>query len=79
MRTSSVKAVQKATILVVPSYGFEDYLKDFSLEELGGKTIISSTVDDARVAFLKERGVDVIIDTTPKILEHVVAPNVWRP
>lgn len=70
------KAVQKATILVVPFLGFDDYLKDFTLEELGGKTIITSTAYDERVAFLKERGVDVIIDTTPKILERVVAPNV---
>ncbi len=70
------KAMQKATIIVVPNYGFDDYLKNATLEELGGKTIISSTVNDDRVAFLKERGVDVIIDTTPKILQRVVAPNV---
>ena len=70
------KAMQKASILVVPNYGFDEYLEKATLEELGGKTIISSTVDDERVAFLKERGVDVIIDTTPKILERVVAPNV---
>lgn len=70
------KAAQKANIIVVPAFGFEDYLKDFTLEELGGKTIITSTADDEQVAFLKERGVDVIIDTTPKILQRVVAPNV---
>jgi predicted amino acid dehydrogenase len=70
------KAMQKANIIVVPNYGFDDYLQNAALEELGGKTIISATVDDDRVAFLKERGVDVIIDTTPKILERVVAPNV---
>jgi len=70
------KAMQKANIIVVPSYHFHDYLEDVSLEELGGKTIITSTAYDERVEFLKERGVDVIIDTTPKILERVVAPNV---
>jgi predicted amino acid dehydrogenase len=70
------KAAQKANIIVVPFSGFDDYLKDFTLEELGGKTIITSTAYDERVAFLKERGVDVIIDTTPKILQRVVAPNV---
>jgi predicted amino acid dehydrogenase len=70
------KAAQKANIIVVPFFGFDDYLKDFTIEELGGKTIITSTAYDERVAFLKERGVDVIIDTTPKILQRVVAPNV---
>jgi predicted amino acid dehydrogenase len=70
------KAMQKASIVVVPFLGFDDYMKDFGLEELGGKTIITSTAYDERVAFLKERGVDVIIDATPKILERVVAPNV---
>jgi len=70
------KAMQKANIIVVPSYNFYDYLEDTSLEELGGKIIITSTAYDDRVEFLKERGVDVIIDPTPKILERVVAPNV---
>ena len=70
------KAMQKANIIVVPFYGFDDYLHKISLEELGGKTIITSTAYDDRVAFLKERGVDVIIDTTPNVLERVVAPNV---
>jgi predicted amino acid dehydrogenase len=70
------KAMQKADIIVVPSYDFEGYLKDAGLEELGAKTIITSTAYDERVAFCKERGVDVIIDTTPKILQRIVAPNV---
>lgn len=70
------KAMQKATIIVVPYYNFYEYLKETSIEELGGKTIITSTAYDDRVDFLKARGVDVIIDTTPKVLERVVAPNV---
>ncbi len=70
------KAMQKASIIVVPYNNFYDYLQDTTLEELGGKTIITSTAYDERVEFLKERGVDVIIDTTPKILQKVVGPNV---
>lgn len=70
------KAMQKATIIVVPHHNFYEYLKDTSIEELGGKTIITSTACDDRVEFLKARGVDVIIDTTPKILERVVGPDV---
>ncbi|MEZ4565717.1 MAG: hypothetical protein R2860_01710 [Desulfobacterales bacterium] len=70
------KAIQKANILVVPSYDFYDYLKDCGLEELGGKTIITATVYQDRLQYLQERGVDVIIDCTPKILEQVVGFNV---
>jgi predicted amino acid dehydrogenase len=70
------KAMQKANIIVVPCYRFYEYLEDTTLEELGGKTIITSTAYDDRVRFLKERGVEIIIDTTPKILQRVVAPNV---
>jgi predicted amino acid dehydrogenase len=70
------KAMQKANIIVVPCYDFDRYLQNAGLEELGGKTIITATASDARVTFLKERGVDVIIDTTPKILKRVVAPDV---
>ncbi|MFZ5573339.1 MAG: dehydrogenase [Thermodesulfobacteriota bacterium] len=69
------KAMQKANIIVVPHHDFHEYLKNTSIEELGGKTIITSTAYDDRISFLKERGVDVIIDTTPKILERVVPPN----
>lgn len=70
------KAMQKADVIVVPFYNFYEYLKEAGLEELGGKIVITSTVYDDRVTFLKERGVDVIIDTTPKILEQVVGANV---
>jgi len=70
------KAMQKADIIVAPHYNFDGYFKNAGLEELGGKTIITSTVYDKRVTFLKEKGVDIIIDTTPKILQRVVAPNV---
>jgi len=70
------KAIQKANIIVVPTYNFYEYLKGCGLEELGGKTVISATVYEDRIQFLKERGVDVIIDCTPKILEQVVGLNV---
>ncbi|ETR70697.1 MAG: Shikimate/quinate 5-dehydrogenase [Candidatus Magnetoglobus multicellularis str. Araruama] len=70
------KAMKKATVIVVPYYDFYHYLADCSLEELGGKIVITSTAYDDRVSFLHERGVDVIIDTTPKVLEKVVDVNV---
>ncbi len=70
------KAMQKANVIVVPYYGFYDYLEKCTLEELGGKIIITATAYDDRIQFLKERGVNVVIDSTPKILERVVAVNV---
>lgn len=70
------RAIQKNHTLVVPAFEFEKYLMNCGLEELGGKTIISATVYEDRIQFLKERGVHTIIDCTPKILEHVVGFNV---
>ncbi len=70
------KAMQKAQIIVVPYHNFYDYVGDCTPEELGGKTIITTTAYDDRIEFLKNQGVDVIIDTTPKLLKRVVGVNV---
>lgn len=70
------KAMQKATVIIVPYEGFYEYLDACTLEELGGKTVITSTAYDDRVEFLKKRGVDVIIDATPRILQRVVQVDV---
>ncbi|MBF0101717.1 MAG: dehydrogenase [Desulfobacterales bacterium] len=72
------KAVQKSFVIVVPSYKFYDHLKSYTVEELGRKIIITSTAYDDRIQFLKERGVDAVIDTTPKILERVVGLSVYE-
>ncbi len=70
------RALQQANIIVVPYYNFHQYLINCGLKELSGKTVITATAYDDRVKFLKERGVDVIIDSTPKILENVVGVSV---
>jgi len=70
------KAMQKAHIIVVPYHNFYDYVEDCTPEELGGKTIITTTAYEDRIEFLKNQGVDVIIDTTPKLLKRVVGVNV---
>ena len=70
------QAIRDAHIIVVPYYDFFRYLENSAVDELGGKTVITATAYDDRVNFLKERGVDVIIDTTPKILEKVVGVSV---
>ena len=70
------QAVQQAHIVVVPYYNFHQYLRNCGVKELSGKTVITATAYDDRLKFLKERGVDVIIDSTPKILENVVGVSV---
>jgi predicted amino acid dehydrogenase len=70
------QAIEKAQILVVPHQHFHHYLDPFDLEDLNGKTVITSTAFDDRVSYLKEKGVDVIIDTTPKLLKHVAGLSV---
>ncbi len=70
------KAMQKAFMIMVPYHDFYDYLGHCTLEELGKKIVMTSTVYDDRIKFLKERGVDVIIDITPMPLDRVVDVNV---
>ncbi len=70
------QAIEKSQILVVPHRHFYQYLDPFTLEELNGKTVITATAFDDRIDYLKEKGVDVIIDTTPKLLKHVAGVSV---
>jgi len=70
------QAIEKSQILVVPHGHFYKYLEPFGLEDLNGKTVITSTAYDDRIDYLKEKGVDVIIDTTPKLLKNVVGVSV---
>jgi len=70
------QAIEKSRILVVPHRYFYKYLDPFSLEDLNGKTVITSTAFDDRVEYLKDKGVDVIIDTTPKLLKHIAGVSV---
>lgn len=70
------QSIEKSQILVVPHRQFYRYLDPYALEELNGKTVITSTAYDDRVDYLKEKGVDVIIDTTPKLLKNVAGVSV---
>lgn len=66
------KAVKKANILVIPHEGFYEYIEDFSGDDLEGKVVITTTAYDDRTDLLTQLGVDMIIDTTPKLIEPVV-------
>jgi len=69
-------AIQRASIVAIPYFGFYRYAEKCSRKELEGKIILTSTAYQDRVALLAERGVQTIIDTTPQILERVVSISV---
>ncbi|MCP3873261.1 MAG: dehydrogenase [Desulfobacteraceae bacterium] len=66
------RAVEKANVLVIPHEGFYDYIQDFSGEDLEGKIVITTTAYEDRIDLLTQLGVEVIIDTTPQLIEPVV-------
>jgi hypothetical protein len=49
--------------VVVATY---EELIGFGLEDLAGKTLITSAISDERLAELASRGVDMVLDTTPQ-------------
>ncbi len=65
------KAMQDATVIVAPVHE----LDTFGAEELAGKTIITSTVNDRRIAHFKEKGVHLVIDGSPMLFDHVLGPS----
>ena len=70
------QAIRKSHVLVVPHNQFYNVLDPYGVEDLKGKTVITATAYDDRVDYLKDKGVDVIIDTTPKLLKNVVGVSV---
>lgn len=70
------QGVRKSHVLVVPHYNFYKYLDNLSREDLEGKTVITSTAYDDRIEYLNEKGVAVIIDTTPQVLKRVVGVSI---
>ena len=65
------KALQKATVVVAPVHE----LDDLGLEELAGKTLITATVNDERMAQLRDKGVSMVIDGSPTMNGHVLGAN----
>ncbi len=65
------KAMQNATVIVAPVHE----LDGFGLEDLAGKTIITSTVNDERIEQFRDKGVNLIVDGAPFLFDHVLAPN----
>ncbi len=67
------KAVQKATVIVAPVHE----LDDCGMEELAGKTILTSTVSDERMAVFAAKGVHLVIDGAPVIEGHTLGPDLF--
>ncbi len=65
------KAMQKASVIVAPVHE----LDEFGLEELAGKTVITATVSDARLAQLAQKGVYGVIDGAPVMHGHALGPD----
>ena len=65
------KAMQKSSVIVAPVYE----LDEFGLEELAGKTIITSTVSDERMSLLRDKGVHMVIDGAPVMHGHTLGPD----
>jgi predicted amino acid dehydrogenase len=70
------KAIQQASVIVVPTYDFFRYVNPYGVQDLKRKVVITSTAYDDRIEFLQQRRVDLIIDTTPMILERVVGVSI---
>jgi predicted amino acid dehydrogenase len=65
------RAMQEAMVIVAPVHE----LDRFGAEELAGKTIVTSTVNDRRIARFKDKGVNLVIDGSPMLFGHVLGPN----
>ncbi len=67
------RAARHATVVVAPVH----QLDDMGLEELAGKTIVTTTVNDARLAAFRDKGVHLVIDGSPMVRGHVVDPSLF--
>ncbi len=66
------RAMRDATVIVAPAHELER----FGRAELAGKTVITSTVTDARLARMKAQGVTMVVDGAPLLAGHVIGPAV---
>ena len=65
------QAMRDATVIVAPVHE----LDGFGAEELAGKTIITSTVNDGRIAQFRKKGVNMVVDGAPAMFDHVLSPS----
>jgi predicted amino acid dehydrogenase len=63
--------MQDATVVVAPVHE----LDRFGADELAGKTIITSTVNERRLAHFAKAGVHLVIDGAPVLFDRVLGPS----
>ncbi len=68
------RAARDCDVLV----GSYDELLSFELEELAGKTVMTSAVSDARLDELARRGVDLVVDAAPRPFPFMVVTAVFE-
>jgi predicted amino acid dehydrogenase len=66
------RALEWAHVIAAPVWQIERYTAD----ELGDKVVLTSSVTDASLGPLAEKGVLAVIDCTPKLLDRIVGLNV---
>jgi predicted amino acid dehydrogenase len=64
------RAVRHAHVVVAPVHE----LDPLGLEELAGKTVVTTTVNDERLAQLRDKGVNLVIDAAPQLHGHALDP-----
>jgi predicted amino acid dehydrogenase len=65
------KAIHEATVIVAPVHE----LDLFDREDLAGKTIVTSTVNEERLQQFRDKGVAMVVDGSPFLFDHVIAPS----
>jgi predicted amino acid dehydrogenase len=70
LSTALTRRAARDSDVVVATY---DELTGFGLEDLAGKTLISSSITDEQLAELGSRGVDLVIDSTPRPFDVTVS------
>jgi predicted amino acid dehydrogenase len=54
---------------------FEDIATFGTADNLDGKTLITSAIDDERLEFFEDRNVNLVVDVSPKLFDKVVGLN----
>ena len=71
--TTMARRAARSCDVVVASY---EELTGFGLEDLAGKTLVTSAISDDQLAELAGRGVDMVLDCTPQPFQVTVVPAV---
>jgi len=65
------REMARATVIVAPVHELDQY----GIEELAGKTVITSSLSDERAAAFADKGVMMVVDGAPAMEGHVLGPS----